>query len=118
MDTAGVRALDLRECTFSFSTVASPVLTCPLSQIAGGTGITPLAQLLHQKAPLPSKITLLYTSSTPETSLLAHTLPREQLDRLEIHACTSRLSQRQVSQVVGQAQKAGQTQIIVCGPDG
>lgn len=85
-------------------------------QIAGGTGITPLVQLLSHKQSLPAKITLIYAASTQEKDLVPHLLPQD--SRMTIHRIHGRLTGKDISQLVGPAHPERSTQIIVCGPDG
>lgn len=83
-------------------------------QIAGGTGLTPLIQLLSQREGLPKTIKLVYSASDAEKSLLP-LLPST--NGVSIHQLFSGLTFRDIQKLVGSPQAGRRTQVVVCGPE-
>lgn len=100
--------------------VRGPVRTWTLPEadelifIAGGTGLTPLIQMLNQRHSLPKTIKLVYSASSPEKSLLPLLPPTE---GVSIHPIYRRLTYRNLESLVGKPKAGQKTQIIVCGPE-
>ncbi|KAK9898131.1 hypothetical protein P389DRAFT_193191 [Cystobasidium minutum MCA 4210] len=82
--------------------------------IAGGTGLTPLIQLLSQREKLPKSIKLVYSASNPERSLLS-LLPST--EGVSVHQLFSRLTFKDLQKLVKQPTNGRKTQIVVCGPE-
>lgn len=86
------------------------------SQLAGGTGITPLVQYLAHQNQAPANIKLVYASSNADTSLTRHLLAKHPgLNVKEIHG---RVSEKDIQEAVGKPSAGKRTVIIVCGPEG
>lgn len=85
-------------------------------QIAGGTGITPMAQLLSTPNALPARVTVISSSSKGADSLLQHAVAKT--DNLTLYEVSGRLQTRDLQRWVGKPKANERTQIIVCGPEG
>lgn len=86
------------------------------SQIAGGTGITPLAQLLEQRDSLPDKVKVVYACSSPDLSLLKHIPGAEK--GIKVQEVHGRLRAQDIQKYVGRPKPGTTQQIIICGPEG
>lgn len=91
-----------------------------ISQIAGGTGLTPLIQLLSAASTLklPSRVTLLYATSSSTTSLLP-LLPTSAHTQLTSHEHFGRLRSADIQKFVKKPQDSlnNKTTVVVCGPE-